>query len=378
MNQDLALRVLSQIMQWSDERARDEFEWLRLMARLKYDGYRDFQAGARFVERLAAWLQQFAMDERELAYTFLRNSLVYIGPREIERLVELFYPRTVHERLLNTASREVAIEPYRVFATPAATQAYSRLQRQTLFMGLSDGARVDTIRHENAGLLTNEQFVQGTQVDTDKWDDLLGSLREDLGDPQALFRLVYLIDDFVATGTSFLRYKPESAAWKGKLIRFRDSMRAQNERFPVVDSSWELCVHHYIASAAGAQALTASAAAAQSGIACDSWARDVHLSFGTILPEDLPIRSGGEGPTSKFVQLTQTYYDPVLRTRHTDVGGVHHLGLGYGGCALPVVLDHNTPNNSVALLWAETDGGERDGISGHEMVPLFRRRQRHA
>lgn len=42
MKQDLAVRVLSQVMNWSDVRAREEFEWLRLMARLKYDGYRDF------------------------------------------------------------------------------------------------------------------------------------------------------------------------------------------------------------------------------------------------------------------------------------------------------------------------------------------------
>ena len=68
MNQDLALRVLSQIMAWSDERAREEFRWLRLMARLKYDGYRDFQAGMRFIENLATWLQQFEPAEREIAY----------------------------------------------------------------------------------------------------------------------------------------------------------------------------------------------------------------------------------------------------------------------------------------------------------------------
>ena len=47
---------------------------------------------------------------------------------------------------------------------------------------------------------------------------------------------------------------------------------------------------------------------------------------------------------------------------------------GFGECGLPLVLDHNTPNNSLALLWAETpgDGGK------HPMRPLFRRRQRHS
>jgi hypothetical protein len=58
MNQDLGLKILGQIMAWSDDRAREEFRWLRLMARLKYDGYRDFQAGMRFIESLVTWLQQ--------------------------------------------------------------------------------------------------------------------------------------------------------------------------------------------------------------------------------------------------------------------------------------------------------------------------------
>jgi hypothetical protein len=40
MNQDLGLKILGRIMNWSDDRAREEFRWLRLMARLKYDGYR--------------------------------------------------------------------------------------------------------------------------------------------------------------------------------------------------------------------------------------------------------------------------------------------------------------------------------------------------
>lgn len=108
------------------------------------------------------------------------------------------------------------------------------------------------------------------------------------------------------------------------------------------------------------------------------WAQATHFSFGTTLPEDLPIDKL-PGRHSDFVALTQKYYDPVLRTSHTDVGGVEHLGLGYGGCALPLVLDHNTPNNSVALLWAETEGGARDGgVQAPAMRPLFRRRQRHA
>jgi hypothetical protein len=114
MNQDLALNVLGRIMGWTDDRARREFQWLRLMARLKYDGYRDFQAGMRFIESLATWLQQFAREERETAYPFVRNSLVYIGPGEMQRLVEQFYPRTVRDRLIRKVAAERGIPSYRV------------------------------------------------------------------------------------------------------------------------------------------------------------------------------------------------------------------------------------------------------------------------
>lgn len=378
MNQDLGLKVLSQIMAWSDERAREEFRWLRLMARLKYDGYSDFRAGMRFIESLATWLQQFAAAERETAYAFVREILVYIGPGEMQRLVEQFYPRTVRDHLIRTIASERGIATYRVLADAAARADVERMRRQTLFMGLSDGARIDTIRHVNAGLLSNEQLVQGTQVDTDKWQDLRDNLRKDLDDPKAGFRLVYLIDDFAGTGTTFLRGNNHEG-WKGKLMRFRESVdgavKALNGE-PIFAPDWALCIHHYVASAAAAAAIIRRLEEARDALACEGWAHAMHASFGTILPEDLPIDSVA-GRHAAFIQMTQTYYDPRIQTKHTNVGGVAHLGLGYGGCALPLILDHNTPNNAVALLWAETDGGEENGVTAPAMRPLFRRRQRH-
>ncbi len=377
MNQDLALRVLGQIMAWTDEQARDEFRWLRLMARLKYDGYRDFQAGMRFIERLATWLQQFAPGERATAYAFVRHALVYIGPGEMQRLVEQFYPGTVRERIFRTIAQERGISAYRVLADVAASNDIDRLRRQTLFMGLSDGARIDTIRHVNAGLLSNEQLVQGTQVDSDKWEDLRNNLRRDLGDDTAGFRLVYLIDDFAGSGTTFLRPDPDKG-WKGKLMRFRESLTSATEALgPVLAPDWELCIHHYVASADAARKIEQRLRNARSAVDSEGWACGMHASFGTVLPDDLPIDRVPER-YDDFIALTRTYYDPKIETKHTGVGGIAHLGLGYGGCALPLVLDHNTPNNSVALLWAETDGGDRNGVLAPAMRPLFRRRQRHS
>ena len=378
MNQDLGLKILAEIMHWSDERARKEYRWLRLMARLKYDGYRDFQAGMRFFESLATWLQQFDRAERETAYAFVRSRLVYVGPTEMQKLVEQFYPKTMRERLVSTVAAQRGIPTFRVLGDETARSNVKRLRRQTLIMGLSDGARIDSVRHSNVGLLDNEQLVLATQLDKEKWEDLLGNLREDLEDDQALFRLVYLVDDFAGTGTSFFRYNETKQKWSGKLWRFKESIEGARQILGShpFDPNWELCVHHYIASSAAAQAIGERQELAKDALAGDGWAAAVHISFGTVLPTDLPL-GVIEGCDDAFIKLTQKYYNPIIRTKHTDVGGVEHLGLGYGGCALPLVLDHNTPNNAVALLWAETGDRDRDGVAAPAMRPLFRRRQRH-
>ena len=377
MNQELALKVLGTIMPWSDDQAREEFAWLKLMARLKYDGYRDFRAGMRFIESLATWLQQFAEHHRETAYQFVRQTLVYIGPGEMQKLVEQFFPHTVRSHLKHLVAAQHNAPSYRVLVDPQLQDALKVLQRKTLFMGLSDGARIDTIRHVNARHLSNEQVVQGTQVDPDKWRDLLDNLRDDLADSNAQFQLVYLIDDFTATGTSFLRLDPKTESWKGKLCRFKDSVDNANRSFQgdtVFVDDWHLVIHHYIASTNAAKAIDERLQEAIPTFG-DAWATNTTASFGMVLPPDLPINDISH---PEFVDLTNIYYDPVLRTKHTDIGKAKHLGLGYGACALPVILEHNTPNNSVALLWAETDGGMRKEVLAPPMRPLFRRRDRHS
>ena len=284
----------------------------------------------------------------------------------------------MRDPLVATVAAQRGIPAFRVLGDEAARSDVDRLRRQTLVMGLSDGARIDGVRHSNVGLLTNEQLVLATQLDKEKWEDLLGNLREDLKDEQALFRLVYLVDDFAGTGTSFFRYNEKKQKWSGKLWRFKESIEGARQVLgsDPFDPNWELCVHHYIASSTAAQAIGERQELAKDALVGDGWAKAVHISFGTVLPTDLPL-GVVEGRDDAFIKLTQTYYDPIIRTKHTDVGGVEHLGLGYGGCALPLVLNHNTPNNAVALLWAETAGGDRDGVAAPAMRPLFRRRQRH-
>ena len=364
MKQATALRLLAAAMEWDNERAREEFAFLHLMAALKYDDYRDFLAGMRFLESLAAWLQQFDPGDRDTAYAFVRERLVYISAAERERLVALLYPREIYPRLLKAAARECNSQPWFVLASDASRTALVRQRRSTLFLALSDGARLDSFRHLNPDL-SNEQIAVGVQLGPDKWTGLRDELREDLKDEQARFQRVVLVDDFTASGTSFIR--KEGSSWKGKLSRFYASLGSH--AMELLAPNYDLIVHHHLGTAkasAHLNALVPKYLAENAEIL--AVAPGAHfVTFGHCYDEQIVVTD------ADFLDLARRHFDKSLITKHTSKGGSDRLWLGYAECHLPVVLDHNTPNNSFPLLWAQTIG-----VDGAAMRPLFRRRQRHS
>jgi hypothetical protein len=67
--------------------------------------------------------------------------------------------------------------------------------------------------------------------------------------------------------------------------------------------------------------------------------------------------------TSPIGALCEKYYDESLGDEHTG-----NIKFGFDGCGLPLVLHHNTPNNSLYLLWARRS---------NTVEPLFVRYERH-
>jgi len=363
MNQNLALRVLGNVMNWDESRSREEFNWLRTISRFKYDGYRGFLAGARFVENLVYWLQQFDTTERETAYGFVRRQLVYVSSAQMEHLVDLFYPETVQRRLLKAVSDQLSIPVYRAWALREASEAYYELLRKTLFLGLSDGAQMDVFRRANAGRISNEQVVIATEISPDKWTSLLSNLKKDSG-ADARFAFVFLIDDFTASGTNLLR--KQDGHWQGKLHRFwRQTQGVTQTHFA---DQWVLCIHHYIGTSQSKETVSRRNADAEGELT--QWFPRVEFSFGTTLSDDLRVCPERHGD---FIKLIDGRYNPSIETHHFTVGGDTDVRLGFGQCALPLVLEHNTPNNSIALLWAVSEANDNQP----EMRPLFERRQRH-
>jgi hypothetical protein len=176
------------------------------------------------------------------------------------------------------------------------------------------------------------------------------------------------VDDFMGTGTSFLR--KDGIDWTGKMIRFRKSLKSANPTEFLLEG-WILHVHHYLCGPdAGNVKVREEEARAEHR---DDWFNEVRMTFGMLLQGTLKVSTERD---PEFSRIAKNYYNSSIETIHTDKGGVKRIDFGYGGCALPLVLEHNTPNNSMALLWAECEEAASEPKQP-EMRPLFYRRERH-
>ena len=331
----------------------------------------------RFLESLVSWLRRFDEADRAAAYTFVKTRLVYISALEMQRVIETFIPETVTPYLRGSVAAEMGIKPYEVWRTQKGADAFGRHLRCCLFVGLSDGSRIDVLRRANAGRLSQEQVVPMMNVDDDKWKGLAKDLKDELG-PEARFRDVYLIDDFTASGTTFIRF-PDGVP-KGKLSKFvrivQDAKKRLGGDFPLAES-YTLHIHHYVSTAQAHDALVERVAEAERELD-DRTYGEALISEGMLLPKSLRVAgidkftraaTAGNEADKPIIDLCARYYDHELFKRlekHCKEAGQTDMKYGYADCALPLVLEHNTPNNSIPLLWAETAGRK-----GNPMRPLF-------
>jgi len=371
MSEGYALRYLRRVMGWGFEEDDRETRWLRTVSAFKYDGYRDFLAGSRFPEALLNWLQQFDPADRRVAYRFFRERLVFISWAEINQLVRRTLPAYGRTVIVRRVSEKTGVPPYLVWSNPGARQRVEETLKRTLFIGLSDGARIDAFRRANVGKVTNEQVTLSYENSETKWGDLHKDLAKRTGDTAAKFEVMFLVDDFTASGKSLLRKKTDGS-WSGKLKRFAEGFNRHRTLFA---DDCTIAVHHYIGTPKSQQDSAAQLAQAATDEKLKPWLpQPIELSFDLMIPSSVVVTRGAD---KEIDDLFTKYYDSNvhLMSKSLPVGGAEDARYGFAGCGLPVVIEHNTPNNSVALLWAESDEAPKDGERA--MRPLFRRRQRH-
>src|SRR3954452_20051433 len=136
MNESLTIRALEQVMKWDDETIAKETVWLRLMSHFKYDSYRDYLGGVRFSERLVDWLQQFRQEDRQAAYDYIRQKLIFISYAEMQHLVNWFFPAFVEPVLVSHVAMQLGVPRYLLWNQKSAELEFELATRKTLFVGL--------------------------------------------------------------------------------------------------------------------------------------------------------------------------------------------------------------------------------------------------
>jgi len=374
MEDKLSERLLSIELGWDTEAAQSEISKIRYLAAVKYDGYRNFEPGRRFMESLVLWLRNFdTRDEKISAYQFAMNRMVYISETQMDHLVGLLYPQRIFPILCDQAVEKIGIDPYHKRKI-RNSEAFKLLKRKTLFLGMSDGARMDAFRRKTS--LINEQVSVSYELSKEKWkrmqDDLEDWLNEHEIKSQPVFENVFLIDDFSGSGNSILRR--DNDEYKGKLSTFvNDSLKKADMLGKYCgDSGIKLFVVTYISTRQALNQLNRDV------IPFVESHRNGFLSSCTILDpmqileEDIKIPQEKNVNDLSFNNLLDKYYDESLHDKYTGTGGkdVKH---GYADCSLPLVLCHNCPNNSVYLLWGQTEKLDtRKGLKA-----LFPRISRH-
>ena len=370
----LAEELLARVLHWGPQQVAKERPYLQAMAAYKYDEYQQFSPGMRFVESLARWLAQFPEgDARQRAYDFVKSRLVYCSSREMTHLVECAYPDFIRPILIQQAAQMIGPKGIncRYISRIAASPEFRVLQRQTLFLGLSDGSRIDQFRRANLEL-NQEQIWQTHEIAEPRVNELLKKLAKDVGilcgtEPEeSKFRTLVLLDDFSASGSSYYSFEPnEEGQYEGKIAKFQRSLANPSDPLAALVNLGDLrvVIQLYVATEEAVRYLRERSV--------NVWGNGVECSVDAVqvIPKAMQL---SPDPADPMTDLIEQHYDHSVFTRHFAKGGTNDAKYGYAACGLPVVLHHNTPNNSICLLWSYEDRRVRGlfpRITRHKEMP---------
>lgn len=217
MNSNLANQLLASIMKWDAPTLASERAALEFMGSMKYDAYDRYMPGMRFMSSLVQWLNDIEEGDRDEAYKFIKDKLVFISSTQMNYLVDLLYDSKIRPILLDMATVETGMPSYKC-SSKVVRSRFEIEKRSALVIGLSDGAHTDILRR-SAGF-NNEQVLTNYYPAGKKLKDMLEELRKDdklKSIEKPYFRRIFLIDDFTASGKSFIRYDESDGKYHGKL-----------------------------------------------------------------------------------------------------------------------------------------------------------------
>ena len=224
MNPEVAESLLRAVLEDPAEAEfAEQLSILRSLARYKYDEYQQYAPGRQFIAYLSSWLEQFqGPEERRRALRFVQERLIFISDLEMRHLVSLMARDHVPSLLQRHVAKRLCIPNYRV-ANVRSRPEFDRAQRASLFLGMSDGARIDQFRR-NSSERSNEQFAMTHELNKPRTTTMVDKLRTDLKDNSADFEYIFLVDDFAGSGRTIMCHDEDEPP-DGRLFRFvRDTL----------------------------------------------------------------------------------------------------------------------------------------------------------
>ena len=364
MKDELVERVLAHLLNWEPfEVTRSGLQY-QAMAALKYDEYEGYSPGQGFLENFTGWLAQMIPEDRQRAAEFVLKELVFVSRAELDHIVETVYPDIIRPELLREASTRIpqlgggVTDARWNIKQLALSEEFNSLHRRVLILGLGDGSRIAQLRRTSE--FSHEQFYIAPELADASVTRMRDKLRTAVDDNEALFEYVILVDDFAGSGVTSIRCNETDAGdvWAGRLERTREHLESLASEAIVPNP--QVMVILYIASTQAKRHIEDSL-------------RKRGLAWTLRVVQELPGTIRVHDP--QLLRMCQDYYDEAIERilgEHVKVADGDIL-YGFGDGRLPLVLSHNTPNNSISLLWMDTIDMEGSA----KQKALFPRRHRH-
>lgn len=363
MKQILAERLLAKVMNWDDDQVKTELRPLMLLAEIKYDEYHQFGPGMRFIERLARWLSQLrgidlneTLALRQTAFSVVRDHLIFVSSDEMFSLIGMAYPEYILPRQRAIAAVKLNC-PRHLINRIKNSDAFGELITKTLYVGLSDGSQIGMLRRMNPGTIDHEFTLLNYDPTPEKTASIGEKLRASLNsqglpssDPR--FEFIVLVDDFTASGTSFIR--KEDGEYAGKLTKVLKNLTDGNSLSTLVDpSNVQIMVLFYVSTQVALDNIRAKVATFKTEMNCNI---EITVDAIHIIPSGAMRIGADNAVVDAFLLARFEIFKNSIVDEHWKKGDCSSEHRGFNSGDLALILFHNSPNNSLPVLWYDQEG----------------------
>lgn len=331
---------------------------LRGVRAARFEPYRNDPPASHFIEKLAAWLEQFEQSEQQAAF-LLASNVIFITSRQFENLLSDLYRRHIRRALLEHVIDRRSLRPHDYAG--ALAHIDEELSR-TIFVGNSDSSPTKAFIHKNADELGDYEAkrlvgpialwtfpplpsgtVPGRRVRG--WTDALSSPS---GLTNGKTRLV-ILEDFSGSGSDLLSTLEAVSHSRHSFddVHVATAVATDKAQERLLAKCHELFVRD------GKRYHCHASLTLQHQTSCFDGPVPSYLDdSGSPLP----------GLSVRVRQISTRLFDERF-SKHLPDSARH----GFGGLALAAALYANCPDNSLPLLWTTSDGWR----------PLYKRVSRH-